>query len=165
MDQESDEDRCANCITSAQLAECLQGMPSLRSLQLFFIRWLDSLVFLSTGSLPSTLTSLHLHRVDPRLPVREVEHIRRLRAAMSVTLHLVSTADSMRSSVRLSPSLPLSYRRCANLNAATSRQSRCAVRRSSCAQRGGCICLCMLQPLPSLLIHSFLHSHPLLHLL
>ncbi len=64
-------------------------MPSLCSLQLVFVHGLGSLVFLSADFLPATLTSLHLSNFDPHLPVRGLEHIRNLRAAVAVNVSLV----------------------------------------------------------------------------
>ncbi len=65
--------------TDAQLADCLAGLPLLRFLSLFSVSGLQSLSFLPSGPIPSSLTSLSLAGFRCCLPVRELECIRSLR--------------------------------------------------------------------------------------
>jgi len=66
-------------VTSTQLASCLQRMPLLHTLSLGRCQGLQSLAFLSAGSLRSTLTALRLSECAPRLPLTEMQHVYALR--------------------------------------------------------------------------------------
>ncbi len=83
-----EELRISDCCftSSAQLVECLQCMPLLRALELVQVRGLDSLSFLSGSHITARLASLCLGWCTPRMPVREMESIRGLRAVRRVIL-------------------------------------------------------------------------------
>jgi hypothetical protein len=75
-------------IKSAQLRTVLEQMPLLSEVRLVNVH-LDSLEFLSSGTLPCTLTCLSLRQLVPRLTHEELAHIGALKSLVTLELEAV----------------------------------------------------------------------------
>ena len=81
--------------TSKQLASALQRMPLLHTLELGQMLLLDSLSFLSAGTLASTLTSFSLGNTAGQLPLRELHKVHALRHLQHLSLHYHSFDEEL----------------------------------------------------------------------
>jgi len=79
-------------IPSEQLGACLTRLQKLERLELSQTTGQTTLAYLAQGSLPRSLTHLHLERFRPRLPLAELQHVLSLRELRSLTLHYVFEA-------------------------------------------------------------------------
>jgi hypothetical protein len=86
LDSSFDGDRFPLRYTSAYFAACLPHMPLLSNLQLFHATALDSLRFLSSGPITSSLKELRLGYFDPRLPLSELRHVHALSSLTKLSL-------------------------------------------------------------------------------
>jgi hypothetical protein len=83
-------------IRNAQIGALLAQMPLLAELRLDNVH-VDSLEFLSCGSLPRTLTSLSLRRVTPLLAQEQLTPLGALKSLVSLELHNVLSSRLERS--------------------------------------------------------------------
>jgi len=78
--------------TGTQLGVCLARLERLEKLELWYPTAVTTLEFLGQGSLPRTLTALHLFFFSTQLPVSEVRHVLSLGALQ--TLQLIHVFDA-----------------------------------------------------------------------
>jgi len=79
-------------VTSEQLTACLSQLPHLAELVLHCATALTTLAFLTSGSLPHTLTGLYLDDFYQQLPLCELQHVHSLSALRHLSLTCVFDA-------------------------------------------------------------------------